>query len=280
MKIRHSVYSLLAGVALLAACDSIAERDRLIEVPSVSVTRSVLVEEFSGQYCTNCPYGAAQLHQLQQQYGADTLVVVTIHCGVDEGFGADPAEDDEDFKSLVTGMGEERYKQVGSPSQPSLLVDRRGGVVIRDDVGSHPENASSKWLTAILDAFKLPPVLRLGATATCQPADSTITVDVLALTEADANARLSVWVTEDHITAFQKFSDHYDFAYEHNNILRASATPLDGDAVTFRGHKTARFAYRIPVDSRWNVANLSIVAFVTDNSGVCQTVRVPVKVRR
>lgn len=279
MKFRHFIYTLLAGTMLLTACDNIDEGDRLVEVAPVSVARSVLVEEFSGQYCVNCPYGAAQLHSLQAEYGADTLVVVTIHCGIAEGFGADPADDDEDFKSLVTDMGEARYQQVGRPSQPALLADRRNGVVSRDDVGSRPADASSKWLTAILDAFKLPSALKLDATATCPSGSNTIDVDIQALTAEDANVNLSVWVTEDHITAFQKYPDHYDFAYEHNNILRASATPLDGDAVTLKGDETSHYTYHIAVADKWNVNNLSIVAFATDGSGVCQTVKVPVTVR-
>ena len=106
MNIRYLFVAVFAGLTLLTSCENIDESDRLIEVTPTEVSRAVLVEEFSGQFCVNCPYGAAQLHRMEAEYGADSLVVVTIHCGVKEGFGIDPNDPDLGPLSLVTADGE------------------------------------------------------------------------------------------------------------------------------------------------------------------------------
>ena len=165
MNIRYLFVAVFAGLTLLTSCEHIDESDRLIEVTPTEVSRAVLVEEFSGQFCVNCPYGAAQLHRMEAEYGADSLVVVTIHCGVKEGFGIDPNDPDLGPLSLVTADGEKRFNEVGRPAQPAILVDRRGAAVGRSDVGSRPEEDSKKWLTAILNAFQLPAMVEMEGRA-------------------------------------------------------------------------------------------------------------------
>ena len=47
---------LIASVAiLLSSCANVDEGDRYIKVESSEAKRSVLVEEFTGQKCINCP---------------------------------------------------------------------------------------------------------------------------------------------------------------------------------------------------------------------------------
>ena len=69
----------LSALALLcfSACN---EEPILIPDPNLNVTgRTVLVEEVTGIRCQNCPIGTQTLVALQQQYGKDKLVVVSIH---------------------------------------------------------------------------------------------------------------------------------------------------------------------------------------------------------
>ena len=76
---------------LFSGCDKI-EGDiyQIVQNEVVTVTfpdinpdevyRKILVEEFTGHRCTNCPQGHQTLETLHQQYG-DTLVTVGIHYG-------------------------------------------------------------------------------------------------------------------------------------------------------------------------------------------------------
>ena len=73
--------ALLLGVTgWLTACDEIAEGDRYLEMPAVESRRAVLLEEFTGQMCTNCPEAQRRISSMKEQYG-DQLVVVGIHAG-------------------------------------------------------------------------------------------------------------------------------------------------------------------------------------------------------
>ena len=76
------IFMVIAGIAaMLSACDNVDSNDRLIYVPPAAVGRCVLIEDFTGQKCLNCPRAAEVIEQLQKQYGADTVIAVAIHAG-------------------------------------------------------------------------------------------------------------------------------------------------------------------------------------------------------
>ena len=56
------ILPLLASLAL-SACDYIAEDERLIEVEAAQAKRVVLLEDFTGQLCVNCPLGTEVIEQ-------------------------------------------------------------------------------------------------------------------------------------------------------------------------------------------------------------------------
>lgn len=67
---------LLAAVAFLTGCDSVASDDRLIEVPAATIQRNVLIEDFTGQRCIFCPAATEAITQLQARYGDDKLIEI------------------------------------------------------------------------------------------------------------------------------------------------------------------------------------------------------------
>ena len=78
----NKLLSFIACVLImLSSCSNIDENDRFIYVPPVAVGRCVLIEDFTGQTCLNCPRAAETIEKLQEQYGADTVIAVAIHSG-------------------------------------------------------------------------------------------------------------------------------------------------------------------------------------------------------
>ena len=65
---------------MLTGCDYIAEDERLIYEKPEPAQRVVLLEDFTGQRCSNCPTATAVIEQLHEAYG-EALVAVGIHCG-------------------------------------------------------------------------------------------------------------------------------------------------------------------------------------------------------
>ena len=70
MKINNIFKSFAIGAILAplaAGCDSVDENDRYIEMPPVESNRVVLLEDFTGQYCVNCPDAHEVMEQLAEQ---------------------------------------------------------------------------------------------------------------------------------------------------------------------------------------------------------------------
>ena len=78
----------LGFAALFTACDEVSEGERYISLPQVETKRNVLLEDFTGQFCSNCPTAHATINSLKAQYGS-SLIAVSVHAtdvfGIMEG---------------------------------------------------------------------------------------------------------------------------------------------------------------------------------------------------
>src|ERR1700741_1300369 len=81
--------------------------------------RKVLIEEFTGVRCVNCPDGSAEIENLLSLYGGN-LVAVSIH----SGFFSDPYPDNlYDFR---TPEGDQLLNYLGQPlGYPTAVIDRK-----------------------------------------------------------------------------------------------------------------------------------------------------------
>ena len=68
------LYIFIAAI-VLSSCDVISEGDRIIPVEVILGERRVLLEEFTGFRCVNCPSAATIAHELIEMY-VDHIVVV------------------------------------------------------------------------------------------------------------------------------------------------------------------------------------------------------------
>jgi hypothetical protein len=60
------IYIIGIAAAFFAACENISESERLLEVEGVNAQRVVLLEDYTGQACVNCPEAhkeATALHE-------------------------------------------------------------------------------------------------------------------------------------------------------------------------------------------------------------------------
>lgn len=263
MKFKSLIGLTLGAAAMLfASCDDIAESDRLIEVPPIKASRAILVEEFSGQYCLNCPTGAETLDKIMDTYGADSVIVVSLHAGpksliISESEGG-----------LATDFGGQVYEMLNAGDLPFAVFDRKY---------SH-SNYNRFWLPYAAVALQAPTPLDMSVDNSYDDATRTVTVTVTAQSSEEVSGNLNVWLTEDGIVAKQRMPDGEDVEdYVHNHIFRTSATPLAGDAVSVDWDSPLTKTYEIRLDSKWKAENTAVVAFVANADGVCQTTRAAVK---
>jgi len=253
----------LFAAAAFCACDEISSDERFIEVEGVVPQRVVLLEDFTGQNCVNCPAAHERIEQLVEQYG-DALIPVAIHCG---GFGVSVTN--KRFTGLMQPEGDVYNDRWGIDGWPKGVINRRGGAQNPDE-----------WATTLRTELGREPLLAIDLDASLSDDGKTINVGCTLKPFSDVkDAKLTVWVVEDGIVARQVDANGNRMDdYVHDHVFRAVMTDVNGDAVTLKNamHVTKEYsvAVRESENEKWNTANLSIVAFVETSDGVGQAARV------
>lgn len=257
--IKH-LFAVVLGVAALTACDEIKENDRFIAVDSVTPQRAVLIEDFTGQNCVNCPAAHSTIEKLVEQYG-DVVIPVSIHAG---GFGVSVETSRlPSYIGLMQPEGDAMNDRYGIKEWPKGVVNGRGA--------TNPD----EWASAVREELAKPADVAIELHASYDAGSNTINVESTLMPTAGFSARYNVWVVESGIVAFQRDITRGRIPdYVHNNVYRASLTDLDGEAFSFQAniHSTATHSIEVRNTDKevWNVDNLSIVAFLRDDSGVLQ----------
>ena len=268
MKLKKIIYIACGAAMMFASCDDISEGDRLtvVEQPA-KASRSILVEEFSGQLCVNCPEGADELAEIQHTYGLDTVIVVSIHAGVKEMLAMMPAPG---RVGLATDFGEALYTNNGRPPEPCAVIDRRSGVLNRP------------WWAPVTSALQEATSLILSIDNQYTEANDSLIIRVSAKSSEDLSGNINVWLTEDSIVGPQSLPSGgvggYDMEHVFNHIFRASATPIDGDPINLAWDDAEPkvYTFRMKLDEGWRAGKMSVVAFVANGGGVCQTAKAAV----
>ena len=256
MNVKTYILTALATLAFVA-CSHIDEDDRLIyvepTVPNNSVSRCVLLEDFTGQRCVNCPKANDEIRALQQQYGADTVIAVAIHSGP-LGFHTNAK-----FVGLSTDTGDDYYNHWNLEYQPVGLVNR--GV----------PTEYTAWNTRIREELQKPAPVSINIAVQRNDDELTIRADVEGI-EGTVSGRLQLWVVEDSVTAFQLMPDGTrDDTYLHQHVFRTALNGAWGEEMTIKeGEHSVTPNYTLKVPAEWKIDDLAIIAFLYNDQGVLQ----------
>lgn len=246
------LYMLLVLAAWgVAGCDEVAEENRYEQLESVEAKRTVLLEEFTGQRCKNCPEAHRTVSRLKEQYG-ESLIAVSIHSG---GLAiAAPG-------GLMQPEGNEYAVRWSVEEFPRGVVNRHG------ESQKHTE-----WATQIRSELAKEASLEIHLSARISDVDGAqaIQVSTEMLSSLPCDGKLQLWVTESGIRSFQIDGDNYVMDYEHNHVFRACVNGTWGEDVSLPANVYETTEHSIAVQDAWNTDNLSVVGFVYDDSGVLQ----------
>lgn len=251
-KLKYIVLSLIATAFI--GCDEIKEGDRYIEMEQVTAKRAVLLEEFTGQRCSNCPDAHEAIKMLKEQYG-EALITVGIHAG---NFGIA-----EGMSSKITGLmqpeGDEYAIKWDVQTYPSGVINRASGAIGMD-----------AWAASIRAELEKESPLSIELSATNNSEDNSIEISTIVKPSSDVVGKLQLWVVESGIVAMQLNGRTTISDYVHDHVYRASVNGTWGEDVSLSDNIYEEFNHSISVKDNWNVDNLEIVAFVYDESGVVQ----------
>jgi hypothetical protein len=179
MKILRHLYLLpLMMIVALMACSHIDEDERLIFVKPVAASRNVLIEDFTGQRCVNCPNATEEIEKLIAQYGGDNVIAVGIHSGpFAKSVRGVPY-------SLYTETGDEYFNYWKVESQPKGVVDRKG------------TSDYTSWATFVREEMEKTAPLSLNVTSEYdgEKHEAFIRVDAEG-TDGNTSGHLQVWLS-------------------------------------------------------------------------------------
>lgn len=244
----------------MTACSNIGENERYIYVAPTDAERNILIEDFTGQRCVNCPTATEKIKELEAEYG-DRIIAVAIHCGP----FAHRSTMTSPLLPLGTETGDEYYKHWNIEAQPAVAVNRMGSKIYNTNM----------YATAVRTCITMPTTLNLEATCKYDESSRKLDVSIDANTTETITGKIEVWLIEDNITETQLMPDgSANTTYVHNHVFRKSITGnIFGDPITVNSNKTVTTAYSTTVDSSWKKENLSVVAFISDNTGVVQVIK-------
>ena len=213
----------LLALLLLVGCDAVERPDRWREDPTPIVPRrNVLLVDFTGQRCSNCPAAADLLHSLTAGPAGARIIAVSVHGG------ALALSTDASPRGLASPDARRLTDEARVSSWPQGTVDRPvGGTLLRP----------SAWNAALAERL----ALAADADAAAQQslvADAHVALATRTLSytlrprhltdaagQADAETYLHLWLVEDSITAPQTLADGTERAdYLHRHVLRLDLT--------------------------------------------------------
>lgn len=240
--------------------------------PRTNPKRKVLVEEFTGHRCGNCPRGAETIATMEGTYGEQVIAIAHHTYNIDYFTAPLPAD---------TNLNPEQHYLYDFRSQESLQIDNKYGVasigvptglVNRRDFGSGYVMSYTSWNSRVATALADAPVMDIQLKAYWTPGENTVCAFyfVEVLQNTSGNFKLALYITESDIVQWQKdynASPNDIELYHHKHIMRKAINGVNGTSLTsvtsLTDGETFTDGYAVVIDpAKWDVNNLHIIGFV------------------
>ncbi len=223
---------------------------------SAKQDRVVVMEEFTGVACVNCPLGHEESQDLLDTHG-DRLALVAVHANWLNYISG------ESIQFLTTSEAGFILNLCQVEGLPSASIDR----VQFDNEDVIAIDQLPKWASKINERLSVPTELNLHVYNDYNSDTRELTVYTqIRYTEDVSDQRfISIMLTEGGIIEPQELTDgSIDEEYEQEHVLRGMITPPSGDAIneTLEAGRVIVKSYSFTVPSEWDPAHMEVVAFV------------------
>jgi Outer membrane protein Omp28 len=261
---------LIFAVVALQACDKVSppykENIPVPPPPTDVVRKKVLVEDYTGHKCGNCPRASRAIYDQKPIYG-DNLIILAIHAGsFAEVFPAGAPYYTYDFR---TPEGTELDTDFGIS-----LAGNPNGMVNRRQVDGSYIIGATKWSSEAANVLNdtTEAAVKITIENNFDLASRVLQTEVQSqfLTTLTGSYKLCVFMVEDSIVNWQKdydaTPDNVEF-YVHREVFRGSMNSTYGEAVTETAENdinTLSYTYTLPLE--WDADHFSIIAYVYDEA--------------
>lgn len=256
---RKIIIPVLAVVFGLWSCDEIPEGEYLknVEVGGFQGSgHKVLLEEFTGVKCNNCPAANAKAKELQTIYGKENLILLGIHAG------NLATTDAKHPKAFNTPEGTELFnffQLFGVPVGFINRIDHPNGGIIKGE---------GSWASLVAQELERLPVAEIEIQEDAYNSSS-LKLDVSGRVEVTGtisatNVNLCLYLAENGIISPQTMGDKsVNDNYKHDHVFRGSfsgtyGTPIDLSS----GNATFDESITLPNDAVKE--NCEVIAFIYD----------------
>jgi hypothetical protein len=234
-------------------------------------SRKVLVEDYTGHLCGNCPYAGIYLNDSLKSIYNHCLVVISVHAGFFAGVcpgafaclpSAPPGSFTTDFN---TTPGSAWNTFFGISGNPKGMINR-----IDYPTGGHSKGYTA-WGAAVATELEKPATAKIKITNVFNASTNSVSVEVQSDFVADLTGdyKLQVVITEDSLIDWQVWYppaiEEFDSTYIHHHVLRDALNSTWGEdiatgSVTAGTSVTKNYSYTI--NSSWKNEHCAIVAFI------------------
>lgn len=250
-----AILAMAVAVIVTASCSNIEEDERLIYIAPPTAHRHVLIEDFTGQNCANCPKATEALKEIQEAYQEENVIVAAIHSG---RFGfAGSAK----YPGFMNDLGKTYWN--------SWFNDSQGQPVAKINRGNATEDYGN-WMTEVGKALESETSVGLETNREYDRYSRQLTIYTYTSAPAGTEAKYQLWLTEDSLTSIQRMPDGtIDYNYVHNNVLREAINGDWGESITY-GENELSLVHKFTIPEAYVDRNCKVIAFVYDETGVLQ----------
>ena len=229
--------------------------------------KRVLLEDYTGHTCVNCPAATVIAHDLLEAHG-EQLVVIAVHAG----FFAQPAGNEfpADY-SNEAGTTWDDFFGISTIGNPNGMVDRTGYLSNSNIL------SPGAWGGRVIEQLAKAPELDIQIINDYDDTERKLCTHVQTefLIDKSQNLKLCVVLTESGIISSQKNNDSQVGPtpvienYEHDHMLRGDINSPWGAAISSSEEvveAATNFinSYKMILDDEWVSENCMVVAFVYD----------------
>ena len=239
------------------------------DVEEEIAVKNVLLEDYTGVRCNNCPAAGELALQLQEQYG-HRVIVLSVHAG----FLAQPVGG---YPNFMTPEGTEWYSQFGFDSNPIGTVNRKLN-------GGSYGYQSEEWTDAVATTLQEKATVAMASNVEYDEATRNLKVDVIskALVELPDTYSLTVCIMEDSIVGRQLAYAGNVEDYVHRHVFRTTMNGTWGEELNttvLAPKDQVKKSYSVTLDEAYNANQCYVIAYVanTDTKEVLQVIEKKIK---
>lgn len=260
---RHLVLSLPVLGLFLYSCDKVNTPYATVKKQTIDTTntRKILLEDYTGHTCPNCPEGTQIGQALQNLYGGK-VIMIAVHAGFFARPLADPFT--ADYRTIA---GDAWNNEFQFSSYPNGLVNRKyvdSALILSPD----------KWAGAIDSLVILPADAGITIACSVDTLSRVVTADITSkfINDIEGTFNITLCVVEDGIVSAQKNSipavgpTPIIYNYEYKDMLRATITDPWGDFLKFGPEPGEKYLshFVFSLDPGIVIKNASLVAFISN----------------